>query len=62
MVYSRWYGRYSLLTANTADNAELQKAGTLDLAHGAHIVTQQFYDNFINLAGSGQTLGLTITY
>ena len=50
----------SLLTANTAFNAELQKAGTLDLAHGAHIVTQQFYDNFINLAGSGQTLGFTI--
>ncbi|RII36460.1 PTS sugar transporter subunit IIC [Clostridium chromiireducens] len=49
-----------LLTANTAFNAELQKAGTLDLAHGAHIVTQQFYDNFINLTGSGQTLGLTL--
>lgn len=50
----------SLLTPNTADNAALQAAGTLDLAHGAHIVTQQFYDNFINLAGSGQTLGLTM--
>ena len=50
----------SLLTPNTAENAALQAAGTLDLAHGAHIVTQQFYDNFINLAGSGQTLGLTI--
>lgn len=50
----------ALLTANTAANAQLQAAGTLDLAHGAHIVTQQFYDNFINLAGSGQTLGLTL--
>lgn len=50
----------SLLTPNTAENAALQAAGTLDIAHGAHIVTQQFYDNFINLAGSGQTLGLTI--
>ena len=50
----------SLLTPNTADNAALQAAGTLDLAHGAHIVTQQFYDNFINLTGSGQTLGLTL--
>lgn len=50
----------SLLTPNTAENAALQAAGTLDLAHGAHIVTQQFYDSFINLAGSGQTLGLTI--
>jgi PTS system cellobiose-specific IIC component len=50
----------ALLTANTAANAKLQAAGTLDLAHGAHIVTQQFYDNFINLTGSGQTLGFTI--
>lgn len=50
----------SLLTPNTADNAALQAAGTLDLAHGAHIVTQQFYDNFINLTGSGETLALTV--
>ncbi len=49
-----------LLNANTADNALLQKAGTLDLAHGAHIVTMQFYDNFINMAGSGHTLGFAI--
>lgn len=50
----------SLLTANTAANAQLQAAGQLDIAHGAHIVVQQFYDNFINLTGSGQTLGLTL--
>ena len=49
-----------LLTANTAANAQLQAAGTLDLAHGAHIVCQQFLDNFINLSGSGQTIGLVI--
>lgn len=49
-----------ILTPNTADNAALQVAGKLDLANGAHIVTQQFYDNFINLTGSGETLGLTI--
>lgn len=49
-----------ILTPNTADNAALQVAGQLDLAHGAHIVTQQFYDSFINLTGSGETLGLTI--
>jgi len=49
-----------LLNANTSDNALLQKAGTLDLAHGAHIVTMQFYDNFINMAGSGHTLGFAI--
>lgn len=50
----------ALLTANTADNAALQAAGNLNLAHGAHIVTQQFYDNFINLAGSGETIGFTL--
>jgi len=49
-----------ILQANTADNAKLQIAGTLDLAHGAHIFTQQFFDNFINMAGSGETLGLVI--
>ena len=49
-----------VLQANTADNAKLQIAGTLDIAHGAHIFTQQFFDNFINMAGSGQTLGLVI--
>lgn len=50
----------SLLTANTMDNAKLQAAGTLDLAHGAHVVTQQFLDNFINLSGTGQTIGLVL--
>ena len=50
----------SLLMANTMDNAALQAAGTLDLAHGAHIVVQQFLDNFINLSGSGQTIGVVL--
>ena len=50
----------SLLTANTMDNAALQAAGTLDLAHGAHIVTQQFLDNFVSLSGSGQTIGIVL--
>jgi PTS system cellobiose-specific IIC component len=50
----------SLLTANTQANATLQAAGTLDLAHGAHIVCQQFLDNFINLSGSGQTIGIVL--
>ena len=49
-----------LLTANTLDNAALQAAGTLDLEHGAHIVTQQFVDNFISMTGSGETIGLVI--
>ena len=49
-----------VLQANTADNAALQIAGKLSLDNGAHIVTQQFFDSFINMAGSGQTLGLVI--
>lgn len=49
-----------LLNANTADNAALQVAGKLSLENGAHIVTMQFYDNFINMAGSGHTLGFCI--
>lgn len=50
----------SLLTANTTENAALQAAGNLDMAHGAHVVCQQFLDNFINLTGSGQTIGIVL--
>lgn len=50
----------SLLTANTMDNAALQAAGKLSLANGAHIVTQQFLDNFISMTGSGETIGLVL--
>ena len=49
-----------LLLANNADNLELFKAGHLDLAHGAHIVTQAFYDQFITVTGSGMTIGLLV--
>ncbi|OOM80967.1 PTS sugar transporter subunit IIC [Clostridium sp. BL-8] len=49
-----------ILTANTMDNATLQAAGKLSLANGAHIVTQQFVDNFISMTGSGETIGLVI--
>lgn len=48
------------LIPNTADNAALYQAGKLTLAHGAHIVTNEFYNNFINLTGSGITIGLVI--
>ncbi|KRM86279.1 cellobiose PTS, EIIC [Liquorilactobacillus vini DSM 20605] len=34
--------------------------GRLSLANGAHIVTNEFYNNFINLTGSGITIGLVI--
>ncbi|RZI48530.1 PTS sugar transporter subunit IIC [Lactococcus kimchii] len=50
----------AFLIPNTADNAALWKAGDLSLANGAHIVTNEFYNNFINLTGSGITFGLII--
>jgi PTS system cellobiose-specific IIC component len=49
-----------LLVPNTFDNAALYHAGKLSLANGAHIVTNEFYNNFINLTGSGITIGLVI--
>lgn len=49
-----------LLLANNADNLALYKAGNLDVAHGAHIVTQAFMDQFITVTGSGMTIGLVI--
>lgn len=50
----------SFLIPNTADNAALYHADKLSLANGAHIVTNEFYNNFINLSGSGITFGLII--
>ena len=49
-----------MLQANTADNARLFAAGKLSLANGAHVVTNEFYNNFINLTGSGITIGLIV--
>ncbi|WP_332237271.1 PTS sugar transporter subunit IIC [Sporolactobacillus sp. KGMB 08714] len=49
-----------LLIPNTFDNAALYQAGNLSLANGAHIVTNEFYNNFINLTGSGVTIGLVV--
>lgn len=49
-----------MLQANTFDNAQLYKAGKLTIAQGAHVVTNEFYNNFINLTGSGITIGLVI--
>jgi PTS system cellobiose-specific IIC component len=49
-----------LLIPNTFDNAALYHAGKLSLANGAHIVTNEFYNNFINLTGSGITIGLVV--
>ncbi|HEY4400222.1 MAG TPA: PTS sugar transporter subunit IIC [Lactobacillaceae bacterium] len=50
-----------LLIPNTFDNAAAYKAGTLTLSNPhVHIVTNEFYNNFINLTGSGITIGLVI--
>ncbi|AYG00614.1 PTS sugar transporter subunit IIC [Lactococcus allomyrinae] len=50
----------AFLIPNTFDNAALYQAHKLSLANGAHIVTNEFYNNFINLSGSGITFGLII--
>lgn len=50
----------AFLIPNTASNASLYQAGKLSLNNGAHIVTNEFYNNFINLTGSGITIGLVI--
>lgn len=50
----------AFLIPNTAENAALYHAGKLSLNSGAHIVTNEFYNNFINLTGSGITIGLVI--
>lgn len=50
-----------LWTANTAANQAIVNAGQeLTIANGAHIVTQQFYDQFICLTGSGITIGIVV--
>ena len=50
-----------ILTSNTLDNqAIIQSGKELTIANGAHIVTQQFLDNFIGMTGSGVTIGLVI--
>ena len=48
------------LLPNTVANAHLYQTGKLTLANGAHIVTNEFYNNIINLTGSGITIGLLV--
>ena len=50
----------AFLLPNTADNAALLAKGELTMQNGAHIVTNEFYNNFINLTGSGITIGLLV--
>jgi len=50
-----------LLTANSLENQAIIDSGMeLTLENGGHIVTQQFYDQFINVTGAGITIGLSI--
>ena len=49
----------SVLTSNTLDNAAIVTSGKeLTIANGAHIVTQQFLDQFMTVTGAGMTIGL----
>lgn len=50
----------ALLLSNLDFNKELLSQGSLSLANGAHIVTQQFLDSFLLISGSGITFGLVI--
>ena len=48
-----------LLQANSLANQAIIDSGVeLTIANGGHIVTQQFYDQFINITGAGITIGL----
>ena len=50
-----------LLQANSLANQAIIDSGVeLTVANGGHIVTQQFYDQFINVTGAGITIGLVI--
>ncbi|PRR83003.1 PTS sugar transporter subunit IIC [Clostridium vincentii] len=50
-----------ILTSNTLENQAILTSGkALTLENGAHIVTQQFLDLFINLTGSGITFAFVL--
>jgi PTS system cellobiose-specific IIC component len=49
-----------LLSNTTANQAILDSGKELTVANGAHIVTQQFLDQLINITGAGVTIGLVI--
>lgn len=47
--------------ANMQDNQRILDAGQeLTIANGGHILTQQFLDNYLNMTGSGITIGLVV--
>ncbi|MFD1393360.1 PTS sugar transporter subunit IIC [Lacticaseibacillus jixianensis] len=45
---------------NSGANLKLAQAGHLTLAHGAHIITEPFVDNFVFMGGGGATIGLVL--
>lgn len=47
-----------ILLANTLDNAELYKQGTEALQQNGHIFIQPLVDQFVNVTGTGMTIGL----
>ncbi|WP_294377466.1 PTS sugar transporter subunit IIC [uncultured Clostridium sp.] len=50
-----------ILTSNTLENGAIATSGqALTLENGAHIVTQQFLDQFMTVTGSGMTIGFVI--
>lgn len=50
-----------MLASNTAANQAILDAGKeLTLANGGHIVTQQFFDQFMTVTGAGLTIGLVL--
>lgn len=49
-----------LLANGEANDLLIQQGVELTRANGGHIVTPAFYDLFVNMAGSGITLGLTM--
>lgn len=50
-----------ILTANSLENQAIIDSGLeLTLENGGHIVTQQFYDQFINVTGAGLTIGMVV--
>ena len=50
-----------ILQANSLENqAIIDKGMELTVANGGHIVTQQFYDQYINVTGAGLTIGLVV--
>ncbi|GAB2024129.1 PTS sugar transporter subunit IIC [Lactovum odontotermitis] len=69
-VFIWWFGVHGstiiggimgpLMFANNVDNLELYKAHHLDLAHGAHIITQPFMDQYLTVTGAGMTIGFVI--